>query len=1314
MIIGKFRTAVLLAAFSLVLFPVKGEARKQLCTNRLFGTVTIETDRKPEGSVTLLSARNPEAARQCGSKLLADLTGFGWMQPLPGNTTILHLGDTAWFRIGVKGSQIQLLISRSESDLERLAARCGADAWSPVRTGLYPRWFDRFDNDAVAIGFLGWGVLPKDYYEAFDWAKTHFHRFLFSFTQESNYLAPGLWDYSCLDWCREIARRYDVSMDMYLASAQPGRPTWPWNVIPLPHTGMAKNSHFGFHRGMQQVGMRQYSGFFPVKASDDALFASQYLFARHATADPNYGALFALAEPGHIFVPTLSYLAESQEAKTAWRAYLRDTLGYDLKTVGDRHYGDPARFRSWGEVPIPTMRDFAGWDPATCLDLQPLKWEVRPDLHQQGLKERWFEDNSSTGWAGSRPNTPMLAAYVTSWLKRDETVSLWFRCRFRVDARDAGRLAYVHSAQEPMMRSSGILAAYLNGTPLKSMIRNPNDSLTNDRDDCFALGGMLRPGENTLTIQTAGYPLPGYLFLGERGRWSYPAPQKNLNQRYFDAANFIASYQVSFFEKIMKAYRAGAPAGQPLLLMAPSDYLDLLNPLMKKYGAFPHDTGNAGGILAPWVTSYSSLHGIPLSSEPAYTPPTVQGLRKNLTFYLWNGNESVNWLWDPAPYRIKGKAEWLDANRALMNCVGKMEVPEKPIGVLRSIRNASRLRFQEPWHWDVSRGTLQSIGRSGQVVDPADLVSGYAQNRFPMLFDAGTILMTDAEVDALESYVRNGGIYIVLHNTGRHSPNTADSWPISRLTGMKFTRFIADGGIRFRNEQKLWPSLRGKVIRGRGFTADHLKNDTAGSSLGLKVAADNVEVVAEWCDARNRPTGEAAVAVRHLGKGMVVALGSTFWRHARDENGRWISTRETRKYLDELFSSLKIPRASRVTPETLEPEIFLEKRRSKNGLFDLYLVARINTAAQEKTVSADVTFFDAPPTELREISASNAPSVRFQTGRDGQFTIPRVELLPMQLRIFAAPRRELSDLAALWLGSLEKRWQQLSEIDCRTMAPEVQKPSPWILPLVEQWKFEAGTKQGVCSLGTFDGIGLPAESRAIFRKSVTLPAAWKSRRISLVFKAPGMEKLGVWPTGIMRVNGKPVMKFDNPYLAGQHKNVDLEIPQEGKLDLELEIDGHLKPGARRFRPTGVLGMFYLLANPQPASSISLPPWRKAKSFGKLEAIENPAEPGEYLYLETRFATPQNWPKEKLFLEFDRINGFGSFELNEQMIAPAIFDMTGYRQVMVDRLLNPPGRENILRWRPYWPHTARNVILFREAGPAVRLAAWPDLPFAPGE
>lgn len=1296
------RNRFFLLAAILAVFPASGGD-----TFSIRGIGTIAAHPSSSGR-TVFRCDTPAAAQACASKYCKDLLGFGRAKLVSENPTVLKLENNTFCRIGTTGNSVYAVFG---ADMKKLAS----ETLDPVKQNAHPRGLDRFDNDAVAIGFQGWGRLPKNIYTDFAWARNYFSRFLWSVPQESGYLAPGLWDFSGADWWLSIARRYNAAGDFYLSSGFCGRPTFPQNIVPMPHIVWTKNSHPGPWLFITEYA---YGGQYPVPATDPYLHAGERLYAEYADRNPDLVTLYASSETGGVPLYMLDDVRNDPSVRALWHKYLRDDLKYSLADVGKKHYGDARRFRTWNEVPIPAIRDFTNFEQGRSLDLAALKWTMRSDLKGVGEKENFFAVNAPGEWIDSHPNDLLLDIYCTN----KKVPAIWLRCEFDLPKNKLKEFRYLHLALARRHGlSDSVSAVYCNGKRISLPPGWSKSSLTRNLDDCFDLGGALKPGKNVLVLMTPGKHLDGHLFLSRKGVWHYPSADPARNRLFFDASEFSGRYMIAKVIERMKVHHSVAP-NHPQLVMACSAYFDLLLPAMKQYGGFPHDTGQAGSCYAPWTTAYASPHGIITSSEPGLYPLNRKTFQRYTTYYIVSNNESVNWLWDVSHYRDGKQAEnalWLDQNRELMKCIGKMLPPERRLGVMRSVRNASRLRQIEPWDWDVSRGGLKAAGYDNILLDPSDVVNGNAARWVDVLFDAGTTIMTEEEVSAIERFVRQGGVFVALHQTGRHSPEKRDSWPIARLTGMRTMKYIREGRIKFTSNQTVWPMLRDAELNGTGYAINYLNQDSTGASLGMLSDAGGIEEIAHWVG-RTPEEGNVAVAVRKLGKGRIITLGGTFWRQAKDEYGRWRHSVKTAAYLRSLLLWCGEKPMSSVNSDTARQQIFAERRFSKNGLYDLYVVSRISQK-QEKDLTIEATFHNTAPGELFEISAAGHPPKSFRRNTDGSFTIPEITLAPMQTRIFAAPRKEQASSCMSWLRALACRYSAPSAPG-QGDKPEIQKPSPWIIPLVDGWEYaleDAGGKVNwtgrIVRLGTFDAMKLPSDTVARFRKKITLPEAWRSRRLSLVFKAPNGYFIGVFPRGELSLNGKklPISLARAARQNEQNQAIDLAVPADGELNLELRIDGNVPKTMSFSRPVGVLGMFYLLSNPQPLAMMELPPFRMAQDYGKLL----PADTREtrFRYLETRFTVPKDWPDGHLFLEVDQPHGFGTMLINGILIGPTALDATGFRQLLADGLLRR-GEENVLIWRPFCPGHDLNQVFSLDKTPApnLRLAVWPDLPFAPGK
>ncbi|HJH02494.1 MAG TPA: hypothetical protein K8W19_00530 [Victivallis vadensis] len=1205
-----------------------------------------------KSSWTTLKAGSAELAAACGSKLLADLTGFGdvkiWDGGLPG--TNLKLDGTGCWLLGLDGDRVQVLFARDPEGLGALAKQANAENWKPVTPGVHPRWLDRFDNDAFAIGLLGWGKLPKDYRKGADWLGEKQFNLIGDVLNPNIQLAPGVYDFSVADWFAALAKRHGTAYHIYQPWGNPERPAWLWNRTPLPH--VSAEPGFVSYPDLDYQKNAVCAAFDPVRPTDAALAASLRGIAAYNAENPDFNNHFGGVEIGHNVMLAIPTYAGDPGAVAAYAAFTGR---------------NPEREK----VEIPTMRTFAGWNPETCLDLRG-EWQLKAD--PAGGKT---PPDGDAGWSAIRSDDPLLLLYDYY------SGSVWLKRNFR--AADPAKLNYLHISRNAWHgRVSKVQAAFLNGKPLKDLTHD--DPITGDFDECFELGGAVRAGENTIVLKLDGKPVPGYIFLGPKGRWSYPSDDPGLNRLYFDTIEFASRYRMRGIENWLKATRGGDPQGRPQLLMATWDFIDHTFDLCRKYGATAQDTGQGGACWAPWLARYYAARGLPITCEPGNAPGSAWEMRKMMTLYMLLGNEGINALFDAEQYMGNEEVRrWIDANPEVIRSAGKFEMNRPDLGVMRSVRNASRLHFPAVWSWDVSRGELQAAGRTVNLADPSDFEKDRAGAWFDVVFDAASELLTDGEIAGIERFCRNGGTFIAMHETGKHSPERGWSWPVSKLNGLRVVGRSRGGWgkLRFSKEQELWPELRGREIDAWGVVYDWTGADVTGSSLGMEPAASDVEVIAEWAD-RKPGEGRIAIAARKIGKGRIITLGSTFWREARDRSGRFETDPAARPYLAQLLDALKVPRSSYNNGAKGTADIFSERWRSKNGLYDLYLAAKVNDKEGVRDVALTFAAPDRPQT-LREVTANGHPATPFRY-EGGKLTLAGLSFEPMQLRMFAAPRRDIARAPLAWLKSLEQRWYRLPEIPADELPPpEVADGNT--VSLADGWQMTVGGpvwgeapppdhdwKAGrTVKLGAYLTMGVPDEEAVThFRREFTVPASWRGRRASLVF-ASQYWFYGIEPQGRLWVNGKPA-PVEQPFGDRTNGCFMFDLTPGEKVVLELEVNGALRHKEQlRSRPSGVTGLFFLQSDPVPLKTVPVTGWRAAREVNVLSPFDG-KQPGGFLYLETVFQTPSG-PSRRIFLEAP--DHLGWLMLNGHVISTPGW----MRRLDVSNLLRRDGGENRLRW---WP------------------------------
>ncbi|MEI8245420.1 MAG: hypothetical protein WCI51_06285 [Lentisphaerota bacterium] len=1213
-----------------------------------------------------LKAEDAGKAGVCASKYLEDILNFGDVKTvsapaLPG--TLLTLDGAGWWALGLDGSAFHVVFARSKEELSNLLNAAGSATWGAPRRGIHPRWMDCFDNAAMTFWFSGFGILPKDIPADFKWYTDNGFTACFVMgNTEDRLIAPGVIDSSVMDWQTAVARKYNLPYKTMAHMAYPGRPATLWNYTPQPSPS---------------------ASFLPVAETDAYMMDFRRRVGEKVKDDPNFIAHMVMQEmPGGDpwSILTLAEVADTPSIQELWRNYLRDVLKFDLKEAGRRYRGDTDAFKSWTDVPIPTLKEIAGWEPSS-IDLLGM-WEGRADREKTAESGKWSEDGRpSDKW------TPVDCrdSGITHYLGKKSPGDYWLRKKFTVTPANASA-KFLHMSR-PYVHNIGVqmpLEGYdvwVNGRKLK-MISNANPSCP-DWDLCYDAGDALKPGDNLIVMNSKGIPVPssyGYIFLSKTGRWVYPSPSETLNARYFDSLCFQEWLAMRELENRMIAIRSGEP-NRPMKIMAPHTYIEPVLELCARYGAYPHDTGLASACFAPFQYSrYAFTRGIPNSVEQGGVPRDAVAMQSCMTRYLMMGADTVDNVGHRTAYTENaGINAWLAENRELLRCIGKLDLTPPRIGILRSGREL-RMGITDIYSWDMGRGPLSAVGRAFNYATLGDVKEGRA-DQFPVLLDCGSNVLSEDEVDALEKYVRRGGIFVAFHNTGMHTPEKRYAWPISRLTGLKVlndNRPIGGANIRFSDTQNLWPKLRGQKLPGWGLVLDWLKNDFSGTPLALSAEKD-IEVVARW--QKGKLDGDIAVAVRILGKGKVITLGSTFYRRGKDEGGRYVED-GTLPYLDELLTALGAPR------ETNGGGLWVEPWRSKNGVYDVYPVAQMDPKA--KPVVVDVKIRHATPaTGMREVSAPQHPDQPVQYA-DGMVTISQVKMKPMQSRVYAAPRQDLEDGVLHWLAVQSRQWHPLEKISKADVTRATVEPARDVLPLMDDWQCSTEEKATASwtmpedkssgewktvRLGSFAAMGLPEDAVAHFRRELKLPQAWAGQRVTLVFNSDTYF-WGIGLSGRLWVNGEPapIPQPLKPVGSGGSFSFELTPAQteSSKIVIALEVDG--RQADKKLpnpRPSGVTGAFFLRVAPQPVKVIPLEQWSAASDLNVLTPV-TPGQTVDCLYLETKITLPEKWPAKRLFLQSPVV--LGRLIINNHDISPPM------RELDVSGMVKRKG-ENVVRWVP---------------------------------
>ncbi len=741
----------------------------QVYAVRGIGTIVMREESVGAAHVTRFETESTDAARRLASKRLSDILNFGDFAvrgTSPAGGTLL-VDDAAGARLlGVAGATFVEAWAPAPDGFAALALAKDAPLKS-VETAVYPKWLDCFDKGGPGVWIGGGGAryrLPHDFEIL---KELGINTFTPCKPGRSRLVEPGVVDCSLPDWAEAMAAKYDMGYRQLLF---PELNTSAYTTHPLPYVtpltnyvGLCQfldpNQHEQGYEwpcaeidGIQRDFLRRYMGRYGGRLGGRAL-------GWHCATEIPGGNMLDLAA-----------IAGTPQIQSLWNEFL----------AGRGKVGD-------GRVPVPT--DFIGADSPNRLDLFAGDWQVKP------RRRKSAETNE---WVAARPNDPMLLMYTEHLSQKvPERSSLRFRRRFTLDAAQKGALRYFHLAAArshnhswsftPVVRVNGREAAQVAPEAYFSK--------------CFDVGPLLVEGENEIEIETYGQLVHGYALLNDVPLRAYPFMTEAQNERFFDACDFAAWLRVRKVVDDVRAVRSVDPY-RPIKIMSTIEYLDLMMDVCRTYGAYQHDTGGGGAWWCPFSGMRLAMaHGVATSCEQAAPPADYYPgrgysfIRQNMALYLNYPLDCADLVFAVEHYvparSGKGVADWFKENVELFKAVGKFRLPETKVAVLRSTR-LIRLGFRDlgdydrKMDYDPGRGELQASGRGNYVyVETSDLANASFLDRYPVIVDIGTILLTDAECAAIRDYVLRGGTFVAQHVTGRHSATKADAHPLAKAFGIE-------------------------------------------------------------------------------------------------------------------------------------------------------------------------------------------------------------------------------------------------------------------------------------------------------------------------------------------------------------------------------------------------------------------------------------------------------------------------------------------------------------------------------------------------
>lgn len=887
----------------------------------------------------------------------------------------------------------------------------------------------------------------------------------------------------------------------------------------------------------------------------------------------------------------------SRAGQEGFRTWLRTERGLSLGGIGTRWYGDAAHFKSWNEVSVPDVSTFFGDVEHGALRLRD-NWKWKKSDPAKTSEQQ--PDASAPGWVPvAMPPSQQQAFFPwgAAFYRTNFNASDWLQKAGGKDVFLTVDVSTLKDEGTQVWLNGELLGAFKSG-------RAPGPF-------AVKVTGKVRAGDNELVLRvpsgrdsaTSDGKLFGPVALTTTAPRLYPFLGREANARWVDLREWQAYGMYRSHVLAAQEARAADP-DRPFILSGTEGGLgNFNNDLAVRFGMGTQFTGREAYYF-PWSARSGIVAGFYGTGEPSATASGTR-LDRTVGWMLIDGDSNADLFIDIEDYMRQEKdTGWFSKNQSLLRLFGKT-LPETPqIAILHSAQTIL-MGSDLPMNADIGRGELHAAHYDYGYATERELANGDV-NPFPIMFDGGSEIMTEETVKNIESYVRQGGTFIAQAETGRHTLEAPDTYPISRISGFQVAKVDQSGALRFGAGLPLFKGWENREFNGQGV------------ALAPNPAAPGGVALAKWAD------GSTAVGVRQLGKGRIITLGSSFWRsHDGNESA----------FFERLFSDLGVERNT----QSSDSEIWTRKVITKNGLQNWLLA--FNSGGPR---TADVSFKVASkPAQVMDLVA-NQP-VEFSYSNDGWVKVAGVQFADQGTRAFGVKRADFTGALPFWWAEKTRYWRQSeggalppAMPNTRTVVfdkwkfqtdPNGTAAADWMQPAFNDAKWQE-IETGPWNLQDpklqeYRGAGL-------YRSKFSLPPAWKGRTVT--FNLYAFNTPIVYDKGEFFLNGQKVTDY-SAVGGSQTRNYDVTpLLKDGENVLSVKVMGGQKM-------SGVAGCIWLEPERALGSQLDLGGTWQAVA-GDFLTRRDLVLPGgtQAKYLEREVTVPANWANRNVFVHIEAPGG----------------------------------------------------------------------------
>jgi len=967
-----------------------------------------------------------------------------------------------------------------------------------------------------------------------------------------------------------------------------------------------------------------------------------------------------------------------------WRQWLKEVQHWTLEDLGQRWYNDRNHFTNWDEVMVPDPNEFFG-------QLGDDSYRLEEGWQTQNVTDS-TQDPDDTKWAPVAMPPSQEEAFFpskgTNYFQDSFDPGDWWKQQKEKGATDVWLVF-----EQIGTGGNKETAVWWNNNPVDL----PKDIESVYGPFAVRVTDLIQSGSNQLRVrlpcisEICRGKLGGTVFLTVHEPKRLPYLGREANARYEDLIGWQYWASAEMIRHNYELARKIDPDRSCILAPGGADgNTSYFCELAADYGIGTQDSGRESNYH-PWFSGFGLVNGFYSTGEESNFPPKEtpigDALQRDFGWILFEADSNHSLYGSPEFYMNREKDDgWFTKHQRQIELFGKY-LREQPKIVLFRSTESIQYNSQQYRIWDIGRnGTLEKAHYDEVYATEREVKAGML-DRYPVMMDIGSEFMEADVVAAIEKYVENGGTFIALQCTGRHTGLDPDSNPLASLSGFKIANQNETGNVTFASTLPLFKGWEGKQFEGPGVGLEPAENGDAGAG-GVGAGDNPVIPLAKWDD------GSVAVGYRKVGKGQVIVLGSTFWSNGKDNSGVWQTTDElNRQFLERLFTDCGV---NRVTNASL-PDIWTRKMVTKNGRQN-WLMA-FNSLNSEQT--ADVWMAtDGQPDEVIDLDTGG--SVPFTFENNG-VSIQQVDFKPYEVKVFGVKRGGIVEDLAVWWQEKTTYWKktpaQLAAAAI-TLPDARQKGVEDVIPL-DEWQFKTDPDNSLSqqtewlqanyddtqwekvkpepwtilnpALKDYHGTGL-------YRYKFTLPGDWSGRKILLCLS--NWDKPIVYNHGDFFVNGEKVASYD-AHGWSQTYNYDItgQVHPGGNI-LALQVNGGDELG-------GIGGVIWIESWTPLAPTIDLSgTWQAIQEDYVNQGDATIPGTGAAKYLTRSVEIPADWKGKSVFLQWSSDKQWvGSIMINGCPISynDASHPFGLFSRVNVTPYLKP-GEANTIK---VWPFLTMN-------------------------